>query len=147
VQTAAFEVPKTEGQKARLSSLILVSRAEKLTEAEQQQKSPLHFGEVMLYPSLGAPFRKSAVPAGGFFFSVYGTADDAPRQATIEVRQAAKVIAQTTFDLAPPDARGRIQHAGALPLKAFPPGDYQLAVSIGEGASVLHREAAFTVVE
>jgi VWFA-related protein len=146
VRTSRFEVPRAEEGHPRLSSLVLVSRAEKLTAEEQSQKSPLHFGEAMLYPSLGLPFRKSAVPAVGFYFSVYGKGASAGK-ATVEVRQGAKVVARTTFDLPAPDASGRIQHAGALPLKAFAPGDYALSVSVGEGASALRREAEFTVVE
>jgi VWFA-related protein len=146
VRTAAFEVSKADAG-LRLSSLVLVSRAEKLSSEERSQKNPLHFGEVMLYPSLGLPFRKSAVPAVGFFFSVYGKDAAAMRKAKIEVQQGGKVVAQSVVDLPAADATGRIQHAGAIPLKPLSPGDYALRVSVGEGGSAVGREASFTVVE
>jgi VWFA-related protein len=147
VRTEAFEVASAEGDRLRLSSLVLVSRAEKLTAAEQKERKPLHFGEVYLYPSLGAPFKKSAVPALGYFFSVYGKDTPTTRTATIEVQEGSRTLVRSPSALAPPDAEGRIQHAGTLPLRSFKPGSYTLRVSIGEGGSVQTREARFTVVD
>jgi hypothetical protein len=131
----------------RLSSLVLVSRAEKLTAAEQKERKPLHFGEAYLYPSLGAPFKKSAAPALGYFFSVYGKDTATTRAATIEVQEGSRTLVRSTTALAPPDAEGRIQHAGTLPLRSFKPGPYTLRVSIGDGAALQSREATFTVVD
>src|SRR5262245_30359652 len=147
VRTAAFEVPSADGDRVRLSSLVLVSRVEKLTEAEQKETKPLHFGEVLLYPSLGAPFRKPAAPALGFFFSVYGKDAASVRTATIEVQEGSRTLARSAAALSPLDGSGRIQHAGTLPLSSFKPGSYTLRVSIGDGGSAQSREAAFTVVE
>jgi hypothetical protein len=148
VRSAVLEVPSADDGRLRLSTLMLVNRAEKLTPAEQKEgKNPLHFGEVILYPSMGLPFRKSAMPALGFYFSVYGKNAAAVRQATIEVQQGARVLAKTNSELPPPDAGGRIQHAGTLPLKGFAPGEYTLKVSVSDGESSQSRVAAFTVVE
>jgi hypothetical protein len=71
-RTSTFEVPKASPGGLRLSSLMVVGRAEKLTKEEQDGKNPLHYGEVMLYPNLGTPIRKSVAPVLGFFFSAYG---------------------------------------------------------------------------
>ena len=87
-------------------------------------------------------------PALGFYFAVYGPKGGAgARSANIEVRQGAKVMASTTAPLAAPDAGGRIQHAGTLPLASFTPGAYTLRVSVAAGQAVETREAAFEVVE
>jgi VWFA-related protein len=148
VHKTTFEVPAVEEARARVSSLVLVNRAEKLEESERQSGNPMHFGEAILYPSLGLPFRKSAQPAIGFYFAVYGAKDAPPaRNASIEVRQGAKVVASTTAALAAPDTGGRIQHAGTLPLAGFSPGTYTLKVSVAAGPSVETREAPFEVVE
>jgi VWFA-related protein len=147
VRRTPFEVPKADRGRLRLSSLVMVGRVEKLSGAEEAQDSPLHFGEVMLYPSLGLPFRKSVAPAAGFFFSVYGQEAGTAAKALIEVRKGEKVVAQSSANLPAADATGRTQHAGALPLKGMAPGDYRLRVSVGEGASAVAREAAFTVVD
>jgi VWFA-related protein len=148
VRSFPIEIPAADPDGLRVSSLMLVSRAEKLTPQEQDdRRHPLHFGEAILYPNLGTPLRKSATPAVGFFFSVYGRDLAAARQASIELSRGADVLARTTSDLPAPDAGGRIQHAGALPLKGLVPGDYRLRVSVSDGRTTQTRDAAFSVVE
>ena len=89
----------------------------------------------------------AVTPALGFYFAVYGTDLSAARKTTIEVQQGDKVLASTVADLAPPDPGGRIQHAGALPLKSLAAGDYTLKVSVTDGKSSETRVASFTVTE
>jgi VWFA-related protein len=148
VRSFPLEIPPADADRLRLSSLMLVSRAEQLTPQEAaDHRHPLHFGEAILYPNLGTPLRKSAMPAVGFFFTVYGKDVAAAKTATIEVVRGSEVVARTTSDLPPPDADGRIQHAGALPLKGLTPGDYRLTVSVSDGKTTETRMAAFSVVE
>jgi len=148
VRVSTFDVPKADEEHARVSSLVLVNRAEKLEEAERNSGHPLHFGEAILYPNMGAPFRKSVQPAVGFYFAVYGPKGAAGvRSAAIEVRQGAKVVASTTAVLAAPDANGRIQHAGTVPLAGFSAGSYTMKISVGDAAAMETREASFDVVE
>ncbi len=146
-RTAAFEVPKATPGSLRISSLMVVSRAEKLTPAELTGKSPLHYGEVMLYPNLGTPLRKSVAPVLGFFFSVYGTGAGTGQRATLEIQQGSKVVGTTTTELGAPDAHGRSQNAGALSVGGLAPGAYTLKVSVPDGQGMQTREAAFTVAE
>jgi hypothetical protein len=146
-RTARFEVPKAAPEGVRLSSLMVVSRAEKLTKEEQGGKNPLHFGEVMLYPNLGTPIRKSLGPVLGFYFSVYGLSAAPGQRATLEIQQGTRVIAKTTTELGARDARGRSQNAGALPVGSLPPGAYTLKVSVADGPGLQVREAPFTVAE
>jgi VWFA-related protein len=148
VRSFALEIPPADPERLRLSSLLLVDRAEQLRPDEQKDtRNPLHFGEAILYPNLGTPLRKSQLAAVGFFFSVYGKDLAAAKSATIEVARGGQVVARTDSELPAPDARGRIQHAGALPLKGFAPGEYRLRVSVSDGRSVLSRDAPFTVAE
>jgi VWFA-related protein len=148
VRTFPLEVPPVDATRMRLSSLMLVSRADQLTPEERKDtKNPLHYGEVILYPNLGTPLKKAVTPALGFYFAVYGKDLSTARKTTIEVKQGDKVLASTVADLAAPDAGGRIQHAGALPLKALAAGDYTLKVSVSDGKSSETRAASFTVTE
>jgi VWFA-related protein len=148
VCTSPLEVPRAEAGAVRLSSLMLVQRVEKLTPSEQGGKNPLHYGEAMLYPSMGEPFRKSATPAVGFYFTVQGTKDaPAAGKAVIELRQGQRTLASLPAELPAPDAAGRTQYAGSLPLKSLPPGQFTLRVSVASGASTGIREAPFTVAE
>ena len=55
---------------------------------------------------------------------------------------------QRVIDSVPaPDASGRIQYAGALPLQSFPAGAYKLKVTAVTGAGFDTRQASFTVAE
>jgi hypothetical protein len=127
---------------------VLVRRAEKVEGTEQQRENPLFYGETIIYPDLGEPFRKTTSPALGFFFTAYGGKDAAaPKQATIEVLRGELATGKVMADLPAPDASGRIQYAGALPLQGFPPGVYKLKVTVSDGAGFDSRQAAFTVAE
>jgi VWFA-related protein len=148
VTTAALEVPASQEGRPRLSSVVLVGRAEKVSSTEAQSDSPLIYGETLIYPNMGEPFRKSTSTAVGFFFTLYGVKDAAPpAQATIEVYRGTQGAGRVTASLPAPDASGRIQYAGALPLQSFPAGAYTLKVTAMTGSGVDTRQAAFTVAE
>jgi hypothetical protein len=145
---ATLDVPRPEEGRPRLSSVVLVGRAEKVTAAEQETSNPLFYGETVLYPNMGEPFRKSASPALGFFFTVYGVHGGAgAAKAMIEVYRGGQPAGQVTQPLPAPDATGRIQYAGALPLSGFPAGFYSLKVTAQTGAGFDSRETSFTVTE
>jgi hypothetical protein len=143
VSTAAVEVPAADGP--RLSSIVLIGRAEKVAAGEQTD-NPLYYGDTILYPNMGEPFRKSVNPALGFFFSVYGAKTPTPK-ATIEVYRGDQRAGQVTADLPAPDATGRIQYAGSLPLQGFAAGSYTLKVTTTGQTGSESRQASFTVAE
>jgi VWFA-related protein len=148
VETATLDVPKVEGDRVRMSSVVLVGRAEKAASSAAQGDNPLYYGETLLYPNMGEPFRKATSQALGFYFTVYGGKDPAaPRKATIEVLKGNVPAGKVTADLPAPDARGRIQYAGALPLQSFPPGSYNLRVTTTDGSGVDTKQTAFTLTE
>jgi VWFA-related protein len=148
VRTTTFEVPRAQDDPIRMSSLVVVGRMEKITPEEQKEgKNPLYYGETIVYPNMGMPLKKSTMPNLGFYFAVYGKNAATAKSATIELHQGDKMLGKIAAPLPAPDAKGRIQHAGALPLSAFSPGSYTLKVSVNDGPSVVSRAAAFTVVE
>jgi len=148
VTTAPLEVPASQDGRPRLSSVVLVGRAEKVSSAEAQSDSPLLFGETLIYPNMGEPFHKSTATAVGFFFTVYGVKDaTTPTKATIEVYRGDQGAGRVTANLPAPDASGRIQYAGALPLEGFPAGAYTLKVTAQTGTGFDTRQASFTVAE
>ena len=148
VQTAVVDVPRVEKDRVYLSSVVLVARAEKLAPSDTNGDNPLFFGETLLYPNMGEPFRKAASPALGFYFTVSGGKDPAtPRKATIEIYRGDQIAGQVTADLPAADATGRIQYAGSLPLQGFPPGSYKLKVTATDGSGFDSHETPFTVTE
>ncbi len=147
VRTRTFEVGTADERHVRLSSLVLVNRAEQLGPSEQRN-GPLYYGQTLLYPNLGEPFRKATATALPFYFTVLAAKDTpAPDKATVEVWRGGQPIGQVTTDLPKPDPEGRIQHAGGLPLGSFSPGAYELKVSLRDGKGVASSSTPFTVEE
>jgi hypothetical protein len=147
VRTLGLEVGPAEEGRPRLSSIVLVASAERVPKGEEQPDSPLYYGETVIYPNMGDPFRKATSPALGFFFTVYGVKGDAHPRATIEVLKGDQPAGKVVAELPAADANGRIQYAGALPLQSFPPGTYRLKVTAMAGTGFDSRQAPFTVVE
>jgi hypothetical protein len=86
----------------------------------------------LVYPSLGDPLRKSTAKAMGFYFTARGPAT--ARKGLLEVVRDGQVTALFPMDLPAPDATGRIQHAGTLPLHTLTPGSYELRLTLLAGA-------------
>jgi VWFA-related protein len=146
VKTATVEVPGTTSDRLRLSSIVVIKRADKLSDSEKSISNPFHYEGMLLYPNLGAPLKKTAGARLGFFFDVYPgkTSSSAPKL-TIEL--LANGASQVTLpaELGPRDASGRIQYASAFPLDAFPPGRYELKITVTDGQDTVSRSVGFTV--
>jgi VWFA-related protein len=144
--TTHVDVPDANGSQLRMSSLTLLKRAEKLSAADQQAANPFHFGDVLIYPNLGEPVRKSASRQLAFFFTAYAAKGSSDKPTFIlEVISGGGTIGRTSGELPAPDAGGRIQYATALPLDGFPPGAYELKVTVKDARTSVSRSARFTV--
>jgi VWFA-related protein len=146
VRSDAFEVQPADNAGLRLSSLVILKRADRLSPEEQKQDNPFHYGELLIYPNLGEPIGKAAMKQLPFFFDVYVPqgAKNAPRL-TIEVVKGGQHLANVKAELAAPDATGRIQFASTIPLDSFQPGNYELKIMVSDGATSATRSIAFTV--
>jgi VWFA-related protein len=143
---SSLEVPGMDETKLRLSSLVLLKRADRLTAEERKKENPFHFGEVVLYPNLGEPLHKSAVKQLAFFFTAWPAKGSTEKlRLTIEVLQNGRRAGQTATELPAADENGRIKYASALPLDNFQPGGYELKVTVKDGQSSLSRSAQFSV--
>jgi VWFA-related protein len=146
VRSDSFEVLPSDNTKLRLSSLVLLKRADRLTAEEQKQPNPFHYGELLIYPNLGEPMRKAAIKQLPFFFNVYVPQGErtAPKLA-IEIMQAGQRLARLQSELPAPDAAGVIQFASAIPLDSFQPGNYELKITVSDAATSIARSIVFTV--
>jgi len=146
VERFSFTVPASTPSAPRMSSLMLIERVEQVPSAERDPENPLFYGEALLYPNLGSPYRKSTAPALGFYFTALDV--ETKGKALVEVLRDHQVVGRLPMDLPAPDATGQVQHAGALPLESFSPGHYELRLSLmKEGQRVASRTAPFTVAE
>jgi len=133
VNTAVLVVPNLAETQLRLSSIVLIKNAERLPR-EQQPNNPLHFDQVLLYPNLGEPIKKSVVKELALFVTVYpGTATSSLLKFSLEIARDARELGQFSYDLPPPDSMGRIQYASAIPLDKFEPGNYVIKVTVQDG--------------
>jgi VWFA-related protein len=130
----------------RASSLVLVASGERVAGADLPAGNPFLVRDMLLYPNLGEPVRKSATPEIGFFLTVYPGKGPTP-QATIEVLQNGAALATLPLPLDDPDSAGRIQQVSRLPTAALPPGTYDLRVVITQGSRKIARATVLRLVE
>ncbi len=145
-KNAGFEVPGKDDSKLRMSSVVILKRAERLSEEEKKIANPFHYGELVIYPNLGESLKKATTKQLPVFFNVYMPqgAKAAPKL-MIEVMQGGKKLAGVAAELPAPDASGRIQFASAIPLDSFQPGSYELKITVNDGQASVSRVAAFAV--
>ncbi len=60
-----IEAPQNDSAALRASDLVLVARAERVAKSDARPASPLQAGDMLLYPNLGDPLKKSATPELG----------------------------------------------------------------------------------
>ncbi|HYY96968.1 MAG TPA: hypothetical protein VE642_00160, partial [Pyrinomonadaceae bacterium] len=129
----------------RLSSIVIIKSAERLTAAEAASPKPFNFGEVAIYPNMGEPLRKSASKNLAFFVTAYAPRASASTKLKMEVIQQGRALGQTSYDLPAPDASGRIQYAGAIPIDKYKPGEYELRLTVADAQSTATRAERFTI--
>jgi VWFA-related protein len=133
VKTSKLEVTAIEQGKIRLSSLMLLKRADRLTAEERKRDNPFHFGEVIVYPNLGEAVHKSAKQLAFFLVAWPAKGSTAKLTLTLELSQNGRRAGQTTAELQAADESGRVKYASALPLDNFQPGRYELKVTVSDG--------------
>jgi hypothetical protein len=147
VATVPVDVPQVKPGGLLVSSLVVVRRTEKVPADERNSDNPLYIGDLLAYPNLGEPLRKSVDKTLSFFLDVRPTAGGGAPTATLELLADGKPLAQAPVQLPAPGADGRIQETAQLPLANFPPGAYVLRVTIAQGGAQETREARFSVID
>jgi VWFA-related protein len=146
VHTVDLEVPTVDESKPRLSSVVVLKRAERITPDEQKVDQPFHFGELVVYPNLGEAISKSAAKQLAFFLTAWPAKGPAESlKLKVEILQKNHSLAQTFAQLPPPDEQRRIKYASSLPLDNFQPGDFELKVTVGDGKNSVSRSTLFTI--
>ena len=143
IQTSSINVAPLDETKPRLSSLAVLKRAERLTPEEQKHDQPFHFGELLVYPGLGETISKKAGQLA-FFLTVWPP-KGSTANLTFVVLKNGKSIGKSTAQLPAPDAEGRIKYASSFSLTDFPPGTYQLQVSVSDGKNSATQSTDFTL--
>jgi VWFA-related protein len=140
-----LEVPAFGEKDVRVSNIVLIKRAERLNAAEQTGFSPFRVGQMLVYPNMGEPVQKTTYKQLPFLLTVYVPKGTSTPSLVIELAQKGTLLGQLPAELPAADDAGRIQYSGALPLQSFPPGEYELRMTVKSGTASVTRAARFTV--
>lgn len=122
------------------SSLVIVQRAEKLAPGTAPANE-LTAGDVQFYPNLGEPLKQS--DSVSFYAAILPRGQTV--SATLTLARGTMSLATLPLELGQPDATGRIQQTGQIPLKSVPPGTYDLRLTVHGGPEPVVRTATFSV--
>ena len=142
---STLEVPSAASGHLRASSLMVVGSAERLGMAESGPARPLRYGDVLLYPNLGQPLRREEGRPLTFFVTAWPALERPEIDARLEVVHDGRSVAATRTTGLRPGADGRIQLASSLPLERFPPGAYELRLTLTDGKDEETRTAAVPI--
>lgn len=146
VSSTPLEIAKTDETKPRLSSVAVLKRAERLTPEEQKRDQPLQFGELLVYPNLGERIDRDTAKQLAYFFTAWpAKGATKPMQVTLEILQNNRQIGKTSGDLPPADERGQIKYASSFALDKFPPGTFELKVTVSDGVNSVSRLVSFVL--
>ena len=147
VRFSTIEVPKNDPAKLRMSSLILVKRAEKVPDKDRRADNPLLVKDLVFYPNLGEPVSKSTKEVGFLLHRLSGQGWTERRNRSLELMLNGKMVAQLPMTLSAADAAGRIQQVGRLPLDQLSPDTYELRAVVKQGDVQVFRSVMLRVTD
>lgn len=150
VSRTPFEVPQSDESGLRMSSIVLSRGVNPLSEDQKKQAGhPLYLeGQAYFVPNVSQAFRRSSDKNLLVYFNVYPARDKAETvSVTVEFLKSGALQAQSMGFLPAPDAAGRILYTTSFGIEKFPPGEYELRITAGQGLNRAASSAYFTVVE
>jgi VWFA-related protein len=145
VRFTTVEIPTSDPNRLRVSSLMLIKRGEKVPEQERIADSPLYVGDMLLYPNLSAAVQRGVDKELAFYLTVYVPDPNTRRSATIDLLQNGKVLDTVPLELEQPDTERRIRQVGRVPVERLAAGSYQLRIAIRQGSTTISRTSQFRV--
>jgi hypothetical protein len=133
VERTSFEVP-AGGSGPQLSSLCLLRRADPLPADAAPSDDPFRYEGTRLVPHLTGPVSRAATPNLSFFARLYPVPGGEPPKLTLDFARDGKIVGRAQPPLPQADARGRIVYVGGVPSSSFPPGAYEVRLSLVQGA-------------
>lgn len=146
VHRSTFVVPETSPQSLQVSSLVIVKRAERVPPAERQADNPLYAGDLVIYPNMGEPLRKSTQKTLPIYAVIIPAPGTVPT-ATIEATRDGAVVTHVPAPLVAADATGRLRCLVEIPLDAFATGRYIVRLTVVQGERREVREATFHLID
>jgi VWFA-related protein len=145
VERASFEVP-AEGPGPQLSSLCLLRRADPLPADAPPSDDPFRYEGSRLVPHLAGPVSQAATPNLSFFARLYPAEGGGEAKLILDFVREGKVVGRAQPPLPAADASGRIAYVGGVPSASFPPGAYEVRLTLAQGAEKATQSARFELV-
>ena len=142
VERSSFEVPAA-GSGPQLSSLCLLRRADPLPADAPPSDDPFRYEGTRLVPHLAGPVSQAATPNLSFFARVYPTASIEMPKLTLDFVRDGKIVGRAQPPLPAPDASGRIAYVGGVPSSSFPPGAYEVRLTLTQGTAKVTQSTRF----
>ena len=142
VRKSALIVPSANSPSLGLSDFIWV-RSIAPAGNDRDAADPLESVDGRITPELDPSFNKSA--SAPFYFVVWSAAPAVKPAATITVASDGKTLAALHLSTPAPDSGGAYRFAGRIPLTSFEPGQYELVVTISQGATTSLDQSLFSV--
>lgn len=143
-RVSTVTVPAPHVEHARVSSVVIVRRAERVDAKERDAANPLYVGDLLLYPDVGVPLRRAADKELAFFFTAYQMAGRLTG-GRIELLSHGRVLSSAPLPSGEVDAEGRRPQLHRLPIDALPPGIYELRVTVSDAAGSDSKTAKFRI--
>jgi VWFA-related protein len=144
---STLTVPVISPAHVPASTLVVVQRTERIASSERRSNLPFYYGDMLLYPNPGDPFRIGHDAELMFYFSFYKGTGETP-EATLEILHSGQALASVPVDMAAQTAdQGRVQHVGKLPIDKFPVGTYELRLRLRSGTKEEVRNTFFTIAQ
>lgn len=143
VARTQLEVRAASPELPGLSSIVIVDSAERAGGAAGS--TPFRFGNVLLYPELDNQVSKMQRSELTFYFSVLPH-EEPVATAVVDLMQGGAIVHRNRINLPDPDADGRIQYAGSMPISSYAKGVYLLRVTVLSGDKALSRTRPILLV-
>ena len=145
ISRRSFLVDEASLPALSVSDIVLIGRAERVQPGDVAPENPLRVGDLLVYPNLAEPFRKTDTTLP-FLFTILAPQSAQP-SATLELARSGKTLARVPLQLSRADNSGRIQHLGRVPLSSLDVGEHTIIVTVTSGHDRVARETTFAIVE
>ena len=135
-----LDVPADTG--LRVSSLVIVSRTERLMSGELDAENALQVRERLIYPILGEPLQRRREGTVAFYVSIVPSGVS-PVDARLQILRAGQIVAELPVPLEAVDTSGRIRQLSQIPAGGLGSGDFQFRLTVTQGSTHVVREARF----
>jgi VWFA-related protein len=145
IERASFEVP-AGGSGPQLSSLCLLRRADPLPADAPPSDDPFRYEGTRLVPHLAGPVSQAATPNLSFFARVYPAPGADTPKLTLDFVRDGKIVGRAQPPLPAPDASGRFAYVGGVPSGGFPPGSYEVRLTVAQAGAKAIERTSFELV-